>query len=111
MNSQVAETLELAEVETKTSSNNIVDDALSKFLGLDCGHVRGLRFGVTRSKLSLLSQQENRYTTLEKEYLKMREEMMEMKSMFSSFTKKQVHFFKLSYINFTFMSLFHIYFN
>ena len=68
---------------------------MSKVLGPDCGHVRGLRFGVTRSKLSLLSQQENRYMILAKEYLKMREEMMEMKLMFSSFMKKQVHFFKI----------------
>ena len=82
------ERIEQAEVETKTSSNNIVDDALSKVLGPDRGHVRGLGFGVTRSKLSLLSQQENRYMTLEKEYLKMREERKEMKSMFSNFMKK-----------------------
>ena len=82
------ERIEQAEVETKTSSNNIVDDALSRVLRRDCGHVGGLRFGVTHSKLSLLSQQENRYMTLEKEYLKMREERKEMKSMFSNFMKK-----------------------
>uniref|UniRef100_A0A9I9E3Q3 DUF8039 domain-containing protein n=1 Tax=Cucumis melo TaxID=3656 RepID=A0A9I9E3Q3_CUCME len=47
----------------------------------DRGHVRGFGFGVTRSKLSLLSQQDHKYKVLEKEYLKMKEEMVEMKTM------------------------------
>ncbi|XP_050945397.1 uncharacterized protein LOC107992334 isoform X2 [Cucumis melo] len=36
---------------------------------------------MTRSKLSLLSQQDHKYKVLEKEYLKMKEEMVEMKTM------------------------------
>ncbi|KAA0038369.1 uncharacterized protein E5676_scaffold506G00820 [Cucumis melo var. makuwa] len=47
----------------------------------DRGHVRGFGFGLTRSKLSLLSQQDHKYKVLEKEYLKMKEEMVEMKTM------------------------------
>lgn len=73
----------------------MVGDALSKVLGPDRGYVRGLGFGVTCSKLVLLSQQDNRYTMLEKEYLKMKEEMMEMRSMMSCFVKKQVNFLLL----------------
>ncbi|TYK13531.1 putative TNP1-like transposon protein [Cucumis melo var. makuwa] len=84
VNSQVAETLERieqTEAETTVSTTNVVDDALSKVLGPDRGHVRGFGFGVTRSKLSLLSQQDHKYKVLEKEYLKMKEEMVEMKTM------------------------------
>ena len=54
----------------------MVDDTLSKVLGPDHGHVRGFGFGVTRSKLSLLSQQDHKSKVLEKEYLKMKEEMV-----------------------------------
>ncbi|TYK17902.1 uncharacterized protein E5676_scaffold306G001840 [Cucumis melo var. makuwa] len=84
VNSQVAETLERieqTEAETTVSTTNVVDDALSKVLGPDRGHVRGFGFGVTRSKLSLLSHQDHKYKVLEKEYLKMKEEMVEMKTM------------------------------
>jgi len=80
----------------------VVDDALSKVLGPDRGHVRGFGFGVTRSKLSLLSQQDHKYKVLEKE-LKMKEEMVEMKTMkdemiemktlMLSYLKKQVFLF------------------
>ncbi|KAA0060575.1 uncharacterized protein E6C27_scaffold22G004450 [Cucumis melo var. makuwa] len=63
VNSQVAETLECIEQtegETTVSTTNVVDDALSKVLGPDRGYVRGFGFGVTRSKLSLLSQQDHK---------------------------------------------------
>ncbi|TYJ95916.1 Plant transposase [Cucumis melo var. makuwa] len=73
--------IEQTEAETTVSTTNVVDDALSKVLGPDHGHVRGFGFGVTRSKLSLLSQQDHKYKVLEKEYLKMKEEMVEMKTM------------------------------
>ncbi|TYK18483.1 Plant transposase [Cucumis melo var. makuwa] len=66
VNSQVADTLESikqTEAETTVSTTNMVDDALSKVLGPDRGHVRGFGFGVTRSKLSLLSQQDHKYKT------------------------------------------------
>ncbi|KAA0058414.1 putative TNP1-like transposon protein [Cucumis melo var. makuwa] len=66
VNSQVTDTLESikqTEAETTVSTTNMVDDALSKVLGPDRGHVRGFGFGVTRSKLSLLSQQDHKYKT------------------------------------------------
>ena len=84
----------------------MVDDALSKVLGPNLDHVRGFGFGVTRSKLSILSQQDQMYKVFEKEYLKMKEEMVEMKVMkdkmiemkalTSSYLKKQILF---SFIN------------
>ena len=55
------------------STTNVVDDALSKVLGPDRGHFRGFGFGVTRSRLTLLSQQDHKYKVLEKEYLKMKD--------------------------------------
>ena len=39
----------------------MADDALSKVLGSDRGHIRGFGFGVTRSKLSLFSQQDHKF--------------------------------------------------
>ncbi|XP_038885269.1 uncharacterized protein LOC120075715 [Benincasa hispida] len=72
-----------------TSTTNVVHDALSKILGPDHGHVRGFGFGGTRTKLSLLSQQDNKYKVLEKKYIKI-EEMIEMKAIMSCFIKKQV---------------------
>ncbi|KAA0045260.1 Plant transposase [Cucumis melo var. makuwa] len=73
--------IEQTKAEARVSTTNAVDDALSKILDPDRGHVRGLGFGVTHSKLSLLSQQDHKYKILEKEYLKMKEEMIEMKAM------------------------------
>ncbi|TYK22293.1 uncharacterized protein E5676_scaffold16547G00010 [Cucumis melo var. makuwa] len=55
------ERIEQTEAETTVSTSNVVDDALSKVLGPDRGHVRGFGFGVTRSKLSLLSHQDHKY--------------------------------------------------
>uniref|UniRef100_A0A9I9DJF5 Transposase n=1 Tax=Cucumis melo TaxID=3656 RepID=A0A9I9DJF5_CUCME len=76
-----SERIQQTEAETTVSTINVADDALSKVLGPDRGHVRGFGFGVTCSKLSLLSQQDDMYKVLEKEYLKTKEEMVEMKTM------------------------------
>ncbi|TYK14770.1 uncharacterized protein E5676_scaffold1610G00080 [Cucumis melo var. makuwa] len=50
MNSQVADTLERIEQNRVPSSSSIIDDAISRVLGLDQGYVRELGFGVTLSK-------------------------------------------------------------
>ncbi|XP_022156740.1 uncharacterized protein LOC111023579 isoform X3 [Momordica charantia] len=92
VNAEVAETIELIEqieAETITSPNSIADDALSKVLGPDRGYVRTFGFGVTRSKLSILSQKYQKYIAVENKYLKMQNDMMEMKSMMSSFVMNE----------------------
>lgn len=90
----------------------MVDDALSKILDPDCGHVRWFGFGVTHSKLSLLSQQDHKYKVIEKEYLKMKEEMIEMKALMSCYLKKHVcYFLLLTYIFFFVSSYLYFWFH
>lgn len=63
---------------------------INEVLGSNRGHIRGLGFGVTFSKLSLLSQREKNYAKLEEKYKKMEEEMSEMRSMMSHILVSQV---------------------
>uniref|UniRef100_A0A9I9E6Y7 Uncharacterized protein n=1 Tax=Cucumis melo TaxID=3656 RepID=A0A9I9E6Y7_CUCME len=83
------ESIKQTEAETTVSTTNMVDDALSKVLGPDRGHVRGFGFGVTRSKLSLLSQQDHKYKEEMVEMKTMKDGMIEMKALMLSYLKKQ----------------------
>ncbi|XP_050941225.1 uncharacterized protein LOC127149508 [Cucumis melo] len=67
----------------------MANDAISKVLGPDRGHIRAFGFGVTTSNFSLLSKKDDHYAKLEEKCEKMEVEMTQMRSLISHLLKSQ----------------------
>uniref|UniRef100_A0A9I9EAU9 Uncharacterized protein n=1 Tax=Cucumis melo TaxID=3656 RepID=A0A9I9EAU9_CUCME len=72
-----------------TSSKDVANDAISKVLGLDRGHIRAFGFGVTTPKFSLLSKKDCHYAKLEEKCEKMEVEMSRMRYLICHLLKSQ----------------------
>lgn len=72
-------------------SGSIVEDTISRVLGFDHGHIRGLGFGVTKSKLSTSTQKDKTIASLKSKCNNLTSDVDDLKNVVASLLKDKVN--------------------